>query len=77
MTDSYTTYSCCMAQKTATAFRLSATAQELMGGLAQKMGVTKTAVIEMAVRQMAEREGVRTAEVSMSPRENAPGGEAR
>lgn len=47
-------------KKVAAGFRLSMTAQELLSGLALKMGVSKTAVVEIAVRQMAERERVTT-----------------
>jgi len=48
-----------MAEKKVSAgFRLSATAQDLLGALALKMGISKTAVVEIAVRQMAERERV-------------------
>ena len=44
--------------KLPTSHRFSPTARSLMKNLADKLGVSETAVIEMAVRRMAEREGV-------------------
>ena len=37
---------------------LSAEARRLMADLADKKGVSKTGVVEMAIREMAEREGL-------------------
>lgn len=45
--------------KKPTTIRLSAEAQRLLVLLAERNGVSKTAVLEMAVRQMAQREGVK------------------
>lgn len=49
-------------RKTPTAFRLSEKAKSLLGALAEKLGVNQTSVVEMAIRQMAEREKVEAAE---------------
>jgi len=38
--------------------RLSAEAKRLRAALAQKLGVTQTAVIELAIRELAKKEGV-------------------
>ena len=48
--------------KTPISMRLSAEALELMEALGKKQGVNRTAIVEIAVRQMAEREGVKVAE---------------
>jgi len=45
-------------RKTPTAFRLSEKAKLLLSALAEKLGVNQTSVIEMAIRQIAEREKV-------------------
>lgn len=42
--------------KTATSFRLSEQALQLIKALARKLGISQTAVIEMAVRKLAEKE---------------------
>jgi len=42
-----------------TSIRLTAEAQRLRAALAEKLGVSQSAVIELAIRQMAEREGVK------------------
>ncbi len=59
----YTLYNQTMdSRKTPTAFRLSEKARALLAALAEKLGVNQTAVVEMAIRQMAERERVEAAE---------------
>ncbi len=42
--------------------RLSPEALELMEALSKKHGVNRTAIVEMAVRQMADRDGVKQPE---------------
>jgi hypothetical protein len=42
--------------KEATSFRLSPEALELIRELAQKLGITRTAVVELAVRRIAKDE---------------------
>ena len=37
-----------------TSFRLSATAQHLIARMAKKLGISKTAIVEMAIRKMSE-----------------------
>jgi predicted transcriptional regulator len=39
-------------------YRLSEECHELLGKLANKLGLTRTTVIEMAVRKLAEQEAV-------------------
>jgi hypothetical protein len=39
-------------------FRLSVEAQKLIVGLAQKLGIGRTAVLELSVRDLAEKKGV-------------------
>lgn len=39
-----------------TSYRLSEEAQELLGGLADRLGLTKTSVLEMAIRKLAYTE---------------------
>lgn len=46
-------------EKKATSYRLSPEALRLLGLLAQKGGVTQTAVLETLIRKEAKREGVR------------------
>lgn len=58
-------------QKTPATFRLSATARALLQSLALKKGVNLTSVIEIAVREMAERENITV------PSENSFSGEER
>jgi predicted transcriptional regulator len=41
-----------------TSIRLTPEAKRLLSRLAQKLGVTQAAIIEMAIRKFAEREGV-------------------
>ena len=43
--------------KKPTTVRLSAEAQRLLDALADKNGISKTAVLELAIRKMAEQEG--------------------
>lgn len=46
-------------QKQQTSIRLSTEAKALIESLSQKLGVNQSAVLEMAVRLMAEKEKVR------------------
>lgn len=46
-------------QRSPKSFRLTEDAEKLLEGLSQKMGVKHTGVMEIAIRQMAEREGVK------------------
>jgi predicted transcriptional regulator len=48
---------------TPTAFRLSNKGRGLLAALAEKLGVNQTAVVEMAIRQMAEKEKVEAQEL--------------
>lgn len=45
--------------KTATSYRLTAEALKLIARMAKKLGLPRTAVIETAVREKAEKEGLR------------------
>lgn len=47
-----------MAKKQAS-YRMSAVAKALLAQLAQKLGLSQTAVIELAIRRLAEAEGVK------------------
>ncbi len=47
-----------MTNKTAATYRLSDDARELIDTLAKRFGVSKTDVLEMAVRKLAQSEGV-------------------
>lgn len=49
-------------RKTPSAFRLTTKGKSLLRLLAEKLGVNQTAVVEMAIRQMAEREKIVAAE---------------
>jgi len=42
--------------KKQTAFRLSAEARRLLGVLSEKLGVTQAAVVEIAIREKAQKE---------------------
>jgi predicted transcriptional regulator len=44
--------------KGATSLRLSDDAQLLLRGLAESLGTSKTAVLEIAIREKAKREGI-------------------
>jgi hypothetical protein len=44
--------------KTPMHMRLTGTARRLMATLARRKGISQTAVVEMAVRLMAEQEGI-------------------
>lgn len=46
-------------KKRPTAVRLTPEAYRLIGELAAKLGVSRTAVIELAIRRLAEREGIK------------------
>ena len=50
-------------KKVPTAVRLSSVGKQQLEALADKLGVSQTAVIEMAVRMMAERERIPAAPV--------------
>jgi DNA-binding PadR family transcriptional regulator len=41
------------------AFRLSDEGRSLLAALAQRLGVTETAVVELAIREKAKQEGLR------------------
>lgn len=43
----------------ATSLRLTRVADRLVAALAARLGLSRSAVIELAVRRLAEREGVR------------------
>ncbi len=43
-----------------TSYRISDEGKRLIKVLAQKLGVSETAVVEMAVREMAEKRGIAT-----------------
>jgi hypothetical protein len=47
-----------MTQKRQTAIRLSETDEAILAALSNKKGVNKTAILILALREMAEREGV-------------------
>jgi len=58
----YCVYSQCMDnQKKTVSFRLSGIARVLLGRLSEKKGINQTAIIEMLIREMAERENVSVA----------------
>lgn len=48
--------------KKGTSFRLSPTALELIGRLTGKLGLSQAGVIEMAVRKLAQTEGIQMEE---------------
>lgn len=50
-----------------TTFRVSDEGRELMKILAKDLGLTSTAVLELAVRELAAKRGLRQALVSTSP----------
>jgi antitoxin component of RelBE/YafQ-DinJ toxin-antitoxin module len=43
----------------ATSIRMTAEAKRLQAALSEKMGISMTAVIELAIRQMAKKEGLK------------------
>jgi len=47
-------------EKASTSIRLSQVAQNLRAKLAVKLGINQTAVIELALREFAEKHGVTT-----------------
>lgn len=49
-------YNPCMANKTATSFRLTPEAIALIKELAEKLGVSQADIVEMAVRKLAKVE---------------------
>lgn len=48
-----------MTDRKATSIRLSAEADRLIKALADRLGLKQSSVIEMAVRKLAEQEGLR------------------
>jgi len=48
-----------MATKHLTSVRLSAEAKRLLAELAKKLSISQTAVLEVAIREKARREGVK------------------
>ena len=48
-----------MEAKLFTSMRLSPEAKRLIAAVAQQLGVTQTAVLELAIRVIAKREGVK------------------
>lgn len=48
-----------MSNKQATSIRLSPEAKSLLENLASKLGVTQASIIEIAIRRLAEIEGVK------------------
>jgi predicted DNA-binding protein len=46
--------------KEATSFRLTTEVKQLIKLLAKKLGVNETSVVEIAVRELAEKKGVET-----------------
>lgn len=48
-----------METKRFTSMRLSPEAKRLLVALAQKLGVSQTAILELALREKAKREGVK------------------
>ena len=46
-------------KKLPTSLRLSPEAKRLLAALAERLGVSQSAVIELAIREKADREGVR------------------
>ncbi|MGV3723039.1 MAG: hypothetical protein ACO1SX_19235 [Actinomycetota bacterium] len=53
--------------KGATSLKLSAEALALLAAVAKNLGVTKTAVLEIAIREKAKREGVTVSVSDESP----------
>lgn len=51
-----------MRTKTATSFRLTDDARELLALLSQRMGVDKTDVVELAIRELAQSKGAKLPE---------------
>jgi predicted transcriptional regulator len=47
-----------MKKKTTTTVRLTTRADELLVKIAEKLGTSKTTIIEMAIRKFAEKESV-------------------
>ncbi len=46
-----------MADKKPTTIRLSAEARRLLDALSEQLGISHTAIIELAIREKAQREG--------------------
>jgi len=59
-----------MANKVPRSIRLTPTANRLLEALAQEMGLSQTAVIELAVRQMAKQQNITFAEEKREEAEN-------
>jgi uncharacterized protein (DUF1778 family) len=47
-----------MRRKTPISIRFTPKAKELIAKMAESLGVTKTAIIEMAIREKAKKEGI-------------------
>lgn len=47
-----------MSDKLSTSLRLSPEAKRLLAELAKKLGITQAAIMEIAIRRLAEKEGV-------------------
>jgi len=52
-------YNCHMDTKLATSIRLTPEAKRLMAALAKKLGVSLTAILEIAIREKAKAEGIK------------------
>jgi len=50
-----------MIRKPAISFRLSEEAQRLLEAMAEKSAISKTAVLELAIREKARRDGIEAA----------------
>lgn len=48
-----------MKNKSNTSVRLTPEAAHLLKALAKKLGISQTAILELAIRRMAEQEGVK------------------
>ncbi len=46
-----------MSERKATAIRLSSEADRIIGQLSEQLGITRSSVIEMAIRQLAQQKG--------------------
>jgi len=55
-------YNCVMDNKQATSIRLTPEAKSLIKELAKKLGISQAAIMEIAIRRLAESEGVRQEE---------------
>ena len=53
----YVVYNVCMKKQAHTSIRYTPEARQLLELMAQKLGVTQTAIVEMAIREFAEKRG--------------------